>query len=108
MTARNYDTTNKRPYPRVTKIEILYPSNGIPQITYIEQMAIVDADGVVQHLAQGATTHTLDLSLITQPVQVVHPATDVQIPGMPTTSEDTMLRLLAFPRADQKRRDALQ
>jgi hypothetical protein len=107
MTARNYDTTNSRPYPRVTKIEILYPSNGVPQITYVEQMAIVDGDGAVQHLSQGATAHVLDLSLIPQPVQVVHPDTDAQIPGLTVTVDDAELHLLAFLRADQKRRDAL-
>ena len=107
MTARNYDTTNSRPYPRVTHIQINYPATGIPQITYVEQMAIVDGDGTVQHLSQGATTHVLDLSLIPQPVQVVHPSTDAPIPGLTTTADDASLRLLAFLRADQKRRDAL-
>lgn len=102
---RNYDTTTKKPYPRVTQINIKYPTNGVPQIEYTEQMAIVDGDNVVQHLDGGAFSRTLDLAQITQPVQAVDPATGADIPGVTFTSNAVMLGLLAFLRADQKRRD---
>lgn len=48
---RNYDTTTHKPYPRITRVEVTYAESGVPSIEYIEQMAIVDADGKVQHLA---------------------------------------------------------
>lgn len=105
MPARNYDTTTKKPYPRVTAISIRYPTNGVPLIDYVEQMAIVDGDGLVQHLEGGSTSHSLDLSQITQPVQAVDPATGADIPGLTFTSNTVMLGLLAFLRTDQKRRE---
>jgi hypothetical protein len=103
---RNYDTTSKRPYPRVTRIEIDYSPDGVPRIDYVEQVAIVDADRQVRHLALAPTRHTLDLSTVTEPVQIIHPATGEPIPGQTVTSQQLMLGLLAFLRADQKRRDA--
>ncbi len=105
MPARNYDTTTKKPYPRVTQITIKYPTNGVPQVDYLEQMAIVDGDGMVRHLEGGATSHTLALSLITQPVVEREPATGAEAPGVTHTSDSVMRGLLAFLRADQLRRD---
>lgn len=105
MPPRNYDTTASKPYPRVTAISIRYPTNGVPLIDYVEQMAIVDGDGMVQHLEGGSTSHSLDLSQITQPVQAVDPATGADIPGLTFTSNTVMLGLLAFLRTDQKRRE---
>ncbi len=107
MAERNYNTTTKTPYPRVVSINIHYPANGIPEVSYVEQMAIVDASGAVHHLADCATTHPLDLLAILQPVRAVDPSTGADIPGMTFTSDAVMVGLLAFLRADQKRRDAL-
>lgn len=103
---RNYDTTNHKPYPRVTEISIEYPESGVPRIEYVERMAVVDSDDVVRHLAVQPTRHILDLSAITEPVQVVNPSTNQPIPGQMVTSQQMVLGLLAFLRADQLRRDA--
>ena len=89
----------------MTQINLKYPANGVPQIDYTEQQAIVDTDGNVQHLATGSFNHSIDLTQITQPVQAVDPATGADIPGVSFTSNTVMLGLLAFLRADQKRRD---
>lgn len=105
---RNYDTTGHKPYPRITKIDITYSEAGIPAIEYVEQTAVVDGNGSVQHIGAGATRHTLDLASVTEPVQIVHPATGLPIPGQTVTSQQLMLGLLAFLRADQVRRDAQQ
>lgn len=103
---RNYNTTNHMAYPRVTRIEIDYNEQGEPFIIYTEQMAIVDGSGKVCHLKGEATKHRLDLTQIAQPVQVVHPATGEDIVGMTATRQQVELSMLAFVRADQKRRDA--
>ncbi len=105
---RNYDTRGHKTYPRVTKLEITYDRAGRPSAEYIEQTAIVDGDGNVQHINASETRHTLDFSLITEPVQLVNPVTGDAIPGQFTTSQQVMLGLLAFLRAGQKRRDAEQ
>ncbi len=102
---RNYDTTIHKPYPRITEINIRYAASGAPQIEYVEQMAIVDADGSVQHLEGGAARHSLDLAHITDPVQLVEPATGQPIEGQTVTKRQLMLGLLAFLRAEQLRRD---
>ena len=102
---RNYDTTNGKPYPRVTQITIKYTTAGVPLIDYLEQQAIVDGDNMVRHLEGGATSHTLDLSQLTQPVQAVDPATGADIPGLTFTADQVMLGLLAFLRAVHKRLD---
>lgn len=104
--SRNYDTTNHKSYPRITEVNIEYGESGRPVIEYVERMAIVDGDSRVQHLAVQPTRHTLDLGSITEPVQVVHPDTGTPIPGQTVTSQQIMLGLLAFLRADQMRRDA--
>ena len=104
---RNYDTTKGLPYPRITRIEIEYATDGKPQIEYVERQAIVDASGQVQHIDAGATRHTLDLSAITEPVQIVNPATGEPISGATTTGRQVMLGLLAFLRSNQLRIDSL-
>lgn len=103
---RNYDTTTHKPYPRITEVLIRYTATSTPTIEYLEQMAVVDGNGRVQHLEGLASRRTLDLSLITEPVQVVHPATGKPIPEQFVTQQQVMLGLLAFLRADQYRRDA--
>ena len=35
---RNYDTTNHKPYPRITLIEIKYDRAGVPTAEYVEQL----------------------------------------------------------------------
>ena len=105
MPARNYDTTTKKPYPRVTQINIKYTAAGVPLIDYLEQMAIVDGDNMVRHLEGGATSHTLDLTQLTQPVIERDPATGAEVPGVTHTADSVMRGLLAFLRADQLRRD---
>lgn len=105
---RNYDTTGHKPYPRVIEINISYPSVGVPRIEYIECMAVVDGNSTVQHIGASATRHTLDLAFVTEPVEIVHPATGQPIPGQTVTSQQLMLGLLAFLRADQLRRDAAE
>lgn len=107
MPARNYDTTNKRPYPRVTTVILRYPTTGVPMIEYVEQQAIVDADNVVRHLEGGVSSQTLDLTQITQPVQAVNPTTGADIPGLTYTADQVMLGILAFIRANQKKLDGV-
>lgn len=102
---RNYDTTTHNPYPRITAINITYSKAGVPEVIYVEQQAVVDGDGHVQHLSDTPVQKRLDLSGISEPVQIVHPATGAAIPGMTVTSQQLMLGLLAFVRADQKRLD---
>ena len=43
---RNYDTTNHKPFPRVPELKIGYGPSGLPSIEYVEQMAVVDGDGI--------------------------------------------------------------
>lgn len=102
---RNYDTTGHKPYPRITEVKITYSESGVPDIEYVEQMAVVDGNHNVQHIGSGATRHVLDMASITEPVQIVHPETGLPIPGQSVTSQQSMLGLLAFLRADQVRRD---
>lgn len=103
---RNYDTTSHKPYPRVTLIEIKYDRAGVPSAEYIEQLAVVDGNGEIQHIDESASRYALEFGLITEPVQLVSPVTGEAIPGKFTTTQDLMLGLLAFLRADQLRRDA--
>lgn len=102
---RNYNTTDHKPYPRITDIAIAYSPAGVPSVQYVEQTAVVDGSGQVHHIGTDATRHTLELSAITEPVQIIHPATGEPIPGQMITSHQLMLGLLAFLRADQLRRD---
>jgi hypothetical protein len=102
---RNYDTTGHKPYPRVTKVEISYSPTGDSHTEYMEQMAVVDGDGNVQHIDASASRHILDFASITEPVQLVNPATGEHIAGQFVTKQQVMLSLLAFLRADQLRRD---
>lgn len=104
--SRNYDTTNHKPYPRVTLVEIKYSRTGMPTAEYVEQMSVVDGDGNVQHIDASANRYELDFSSIVEPVQIVDPTTGAAIPGQFATSQQIMLGLLAFLRADQLRRDA--
>lgn len=103
---RNYDTTAHTPYPRITDISLHYAADGSVAAEYTEVMAVVDGNGAVQHLSNGASRHRLDMDTITEPVQIVHPATGAAIPGQTVTKQQLMLGLLAFLRADQMRRDA--
>ncbi|MEN9885470.1 MAG: hypothetical protein RL758_48 [Pseudomonadota bacterium] len=103
---RNYDTTKRIPYPRITEVTLRYPESGLPVVEYTEVMAIVDATGQVQHLDRGATRHVMDLTAITEPVQIPDPATGQPIPGQTAEKRQVMLGLLAYLRADQLRRDA--
>ena len=102
---RNYDTTSHKPYPRITEITIRYTTSRIPSIEYVEQMAILDGNGNVQHLDASTSRHVLDLNKITEPVQVVDPATGQPIANQTVTQQQIMLGLLAFLRADQNKRD---
>jgi uncharacterized membrane protein len=106
MTTRNYDTRNHKPYPRIVRIEIDYDKTGTPRVDYYEQMAVVDGNNNVQHLDTLASRYNLDLAKIVEPVPLVNPATGEAIPGQSVTSQQVMLSLLAFLRADQLRRDA--
>lgn len=103
---RNYDTTNHRPYPRVTAIFITYAADGTAHIEYVEQMAVLDGGGTVQHLSEPTARYELNLGALNEPVQVVNPATGQVIPGQTVAKQQLMLGLLAFLRADQLRRDA--
>jgi hypothetical protein len=102
---RNYDTTNRKPFPRVPEVTIRYSPEGKTSVEYLELMAVVDGDDKVQHLSIQPQRHAFDLESITQPVQVVDPATGADIPGKTAVSQELMLGILAFLRADQKRRD---
>lgn len=103
---RNYDTTTGRPYPRVQRIEIVYPESGIPIVHYEECTAVVDADGMVQTLAATPQRHALSLPAPTEPVQVVLPSTGAAIEGQTATVQGLMLAMLAMIRRDQLARDA--
>jgi hypothetical protein len=103
---RNYDTTGHKLFPRVPEIRIFYPPDGTPRVKYLECTALVDGDGKVRHTDAGASEHIIDLEKITEPVQCVRPDTGEPIQGMAVTRGQLMLSLLAFIRADQKRRDS--
>ena len=103
---RNYDARDSQVFVRVPQVEIRYDKNNVPDITYVELFAIVDADNKLQHLDGVGVQVKLDISKITEPVQCVHPVTSEPIPGMTVTKEQLVLGLLAFIRADQQRRDA--
>lgn len=103
---RNYDTTNHKPYPRITLVEIKYDRAGVPTAEYVEQLSIVDGDGKVQDLDDSANRYALDFNSITEPVQHVDPATGEFIHGQLATKQQVTLCLLAFLRADQLNRDA--
>ena len=103
---RNYDTTGHRPYYRIPDFVGGLSTNGTPFMRYVEVRAIVDGDGKVQQLEGPPLSHTMEFDKITEPVQVVDPATGKDIPGMTITKDLLQLYMLAFFRADQKRRDA--
>lgn len=102
---RNYDTTNGLPYPRVTRIVIDYPESGIPLVEYTEHTAIVDSGGTIRRLNDVGQRIMLQVPPPNEPVQVINPATDADIPGVTTTVQQTMLGITALIRRDQKRRD---
>jgi hypothetical protein len=88
-------------------VEIKYDRDGRPTAEYIEQMAVVDGDGIVQHVEASATRQVLEFTAQSnQLVQIYHPITGEPIPGQFTNMQQVMLGLLAFLRADQLRRDA--
>lgn len=103
---RNYDTTNHKPYPRVTLIEIKYDREGLPSAEYVEQISVVDGDGKVQHLDASSTRYAIDFNAIAEPVQIVNPINGNPIPGQFTNKQQVLLSLLAFLRADQLLRDS--
>lgn len=107
MTPRNYDTTQHKPYPRVTQVTIDYSQSGVPTVRYVEQLSVVDGDNKVQHLASAPVQRLLDLSKIQAPIQIVNPSTGADIPGMTVTIQQLMLGILAVLRADQKRLDGV-
>lgn len=104
---RNYDSTSKKPYPRVSEVHITYPTEGNPLLTYTERDAIVDADNNVHFLDTGIRqcTVALDLSKRKEPIQIIHPATGNAIPGLTTSLEQIILSITAVIRADQFARD---
>lgn len=103
--SRNYDTTTHNPYPRVTEIHVTYSRAGVPDVVYVERMAVVDGDGHVQHLSDTPVQRHLDLTKFTEPVQIPNPATGEYFPGMTAELQQLMLGIFAYIRADQKRRD---
>lgn len=103
--SRNYDARESQVFVRVPQVEIRYDKNNVPDITYVELFAIVDGDNKLQHLDGVGVQVRLDINKITEPVQCVDPITGEPIPGMSVTKEQLVLGLLAFIRADQKRRD---
>lgn len=103
---RNYDTTDYKLFPRVPEIYISYPANGTPQIRYVECVALIDSDGLVQHTVAGAVEHTLQLDKISKTPQCVDPKTGENISGVTTSRKQLMLSLLAFIREDQKLRES--
>lgn len=100
----NYDTTIGLPYIRVSEVAIRDYGNGNISIEYFEKEALLDANNKVHHLTDVADKYVLDLSQITEPVQAVDPATGADIPGLTFTKQQVFLGILAFIRADQKRR----
>ena len=104
--ARSYDTTLGLPYPRVGRILIDYPESGAPTVEYIERTAIVDAAGDVRLLDGVGTTHRMQIPALTQPVQLVDPATGALMGGT-TTVRDLLLGITALLRRDQLLRDGV-
>lgn len=102
---KNYDTTSGLPYTRVSEVAIRDYGNGNISIEYSEKEALLDAAGKVHPLTDAINKYVLDLSQITEPVQAVDPATGADIPGLTFTKNQVFLGILAFIRADQKRRD---
>lgn len=102
---RNYDTTGNKTYPRITDINIKYSTSGSLEVTYIEQLAIVDGDGNVHHLDNGSVKYTLDLEVLTEEIPLVSPETGEVIEGEFCTINELFLNILAVIRADQLSRD---
>lgn len=102
---KNYDTTSGLPYTRVSEVAIRDYGNGNISIEYSEKEALLDASGKVHHLVENTDKFVLDLEKITEPVQAVNPATGADIAGLTFTKNQVFLGILAFIRADQKRRD---
>jgi hypothetical protein len=100
----NYNTTLGLPYIRISEISIKDYGNGNMDLVYYENEAIRDTNGIVYHLTDKIQKFALDLSNFAEPVQAVDPATGSDISGMTFTSNQVLLGILAFIRADQKRR----
>lgn len=103
---RNYDTTNHKPFPDIIEAVVRYNAAGVQSIEYTEQDAVLDGEGKVRHLSSGTVRYVLDMSKISEPVDCVDLQTGAVIPGMTATSSRLQLDLMAFIRADQRRRDA--
>ena len=106
---RNFDTTNGKPYPRVSGVHISYPATGMPLLTYTERDAIVDAEGKVHFLDSGERQCTVEIDVTKrdEPIQLVNPATGAAIAGASTNVKQIIMCITAMIRADQAKRDVI-
>jgi len=102
---RNYDTTNGKPYPRVSRIEIDFAEDGSINGVYHQRTAVV-IDGKVMYIDNPAEecgfTYSLADYAITAPL--VAPSTGADMGGNVTVGQ-TLVSILALIRRDQKLRD---
>jgi hypothetical protein len=103
----NFNTKNGLPFPRVSHINLSYPTEGKPLLTYDQRMAIADSNGVVHFLdnAPQQCTIEIDLTKGNDAIQLINPETGENIPGAVSSLQELLLGLTAVIRMDQKARE---
>lgn len=104
---RNYDTTNFKPYPRITKIEITYSETGVPNVEYVEQMAIIDGNGNISLLASPATRHVLPAEILAMSAPAIKSLTGETLEGSFYTCQELVRGFHSYLRVDQNLRDSV-
>ena len=95
-----------RPYVRVDKISISYNKPNEAVITFNEVEAILTDSGEVLKIKDiGTFTMNVNPWDMDVDLQIVHPATAQDIPGLKTNYQNVMLGILAALRKNQKERD---
>ena len=103
--SKNYDTTNGKPYPRVSRIEIDFAEDGAINGIYHQRTAVV-IDGKVMYIDTPAESCGFNYSAADYAISapLVAPSTGADLGGSVTVGQ-TLLSILALIRRDQKLRD---
>ena len=107
--SRNYDTTNKQPFPRIMSFTVDYPLDSMPILKYEEAMFIIDGEGKPHELSGGRQTYNAVLDLTDDSsFSVYHPVTNAVIPTMSCNYQELLLDIYAVIHKHQLARDAAE
>lgn len=107
--ARNYDTTDSKPYTRVDEFTVKY-EQGFVTLSITESESVV-LGGKVRRIADSTRMTTFGLPLtvesVTAPVPVIDPRTGVAT-GQQTTMAEVIALVTSMIRTKQLERDAAE